>query len=154
MNESTNLNLPAFDVRLKKDDNGRIKIYDMLRRRYVALTPEEWVRQHFVNYMTTDKGYPKSLMVNETQLQLGDKKLRCDSVVLGRDGKPNMIIEYKAPTVTLSQKVFDQISVYNMLLHVDYLIVSNGMQHICCKMNYEENTYEFLKEIPEYGKDC
>ncbi len=153
MNESTKLNLPAYSVRLKKDDRGRVKIYDVLRRRYVALTPEEWVRQHFVNYMTTDKGYPKSLMVNETQLQLGDKKLRCDSVVLGKDGKPCMIIEYKAPTVTLTQKVFDQISVYNMLLHVDYLIVSNGIQHICCKMNYEENTYEFLKDIPEYGKN-
>lgn len=154
MNETTNLNLPSFDVRLKTDDNGRVKIYDVLRRRYVALTPEEWVRQHFVNFMATDKGYPKSLMINETQLQLGEKKLRCDSVVLGRDGKPNMIIEYKAPTITLTQKVFDQISVYNMLLHVDYLIVSNGLQHICCRMNYEENTYEFLKDIPEYGKDC
>ncbi|MCQ2243477.1 MAG: type I restriction enzyme HsdR N-terminal domain-containing protein [Bacteroidaceae bacterium] len=154
MNETTNLNLPAYDVRLKKDDNGRVKIFDILRRRYIALTPEEWVRQHFVNYMITEKGYPKSLLVNETQLQLGEKKLRCDSVVLGKDGKPCMIIEYKAPTIALTQRVFDQIAVYNMLLRVDYLIVSNGMQHICCKMNYEENSYEFLKEIPEYGKDC
>lgn len=154
MNETTNLNLPAYDVRLKKDGNGRVKIFDILRRRYIALTPEEWVRQHFVNYMITEKGYPKSLLVNETQLQLGEKKLRCDSVVLGKDGKPCMIIEYKAPTIALTQRVFDQIAVYNMLLRVDYLIVSNGMQHICCKMNYEENSYEFLKEIPEYGKDC
>ena len=154
MNETTNLNLPAYDVRLRKDVKGRVKIYDILRRRYVALTPEEWVRQHFVNYMIVEKKYPKSLMVNETQLMLGEKKLRCDSVVLGKDGKPCMIIEYKAPTIALTQKVFDQIGVYNMLLHVDYLIVSNGMQHICCKMNYEDNSYEFLKEIPEYGKDC
>lgn len=144
------LNLPSFDVRIKKDDKGRPKIYDILRRRYISLTPEEWVRQHFINYLIADKGYPKSLLVNETQLLLGEKKLRCDSVLLGSDGKPCMIIEYKAPTITLTQKVFDQISVYNMLLHVDYLIVSNGIQHICCRMDYESNTYKFLTEIPDY----
>lgn len=154
MNESGKLNLPAFDVKLKRDDKGRVKIYDILRRRYVKLTPEEWVRQHFIHYLIEEKGYPKSLLVNETQLSLGDKKLRCDSVLLGKDGKPCMIMEYKAPTITLTQKVFDQISVYNMLLHVDYLVVSNGMQHICCKMNYEAGTYEFLEEIPIlYGKE-
>jgi len=151
MNDSNNLNLPSFDVRIRKTNDDKAKIYDILRRRYVSLTPEEWVRQHFINYLINDKGYPKSLLVNETQLQLGDKKLRCDSVLLGKDGKPCMIMEYKAPTVSLTQKVFDQISVYNMLLHVDYLIVSNGIQHICCKMKYDSNSYEFLEDIPSYS---
>lgn len=150
MKESDKLNLPAFDVKLKRDEKGKVKIYDALRRRYVSLTPEEWVRQHFIHYIIYTKGYPKSLLINETQLSLGDKKLRCDSVLLGKNGKPCMIIEYKAPTIPLTQKVFDQISVYNMLLHVDYLIVSNGITHYCCKMNYDEGTYEFLEDIPDY----
>lgn len=150
MNEPNTLNLPAFDAKLKRDDKGKVKIYDILRRRYITLTPEEWVRQHFIHYLINVKGYPKSLLVNETQLTIVDKKLRCDSVVLGKDGKPCMIIEYKAPTVTLTQKVFDQITVYNMLLHVDYLIVSNGIKHVCCKMNYDAGTYEFLSDIPSY----
>ncbi|MCF0193285.1 MAG: type I restriction enzyme HsdR N-terminal domain-containing protein [Prevotella sp.] len=151
MSESSKLNLPSFDVKLKKDNQGKVKVYDRLRRRFVALTPEEWVRQHFVNFLITEKGFPASLIVNELQLQLGDKKLRCDSVVLGSDGKPQIIIEYKAPTISLTQKVFDQILVYNLLLHVDFLIVSNGLQHICCKINYETGTYDILEEIPCYN---
>lgn len=150
MDETNSLNLPSFDVRLRKEASGKVKIYDILRRRYISLTPEEWVRQHFIHFLINEKGYPKSLLVNETQLQMGEKKLRCDSVLLGKDGKPCMIIEYKAPSITLTQKVFDQISVYNMLLHVDYLIVSNGIQHICCRMDYENNSYQFLTEIPDY----
>ena len=145
------LNLPAFDVRLRRTSSGRVKIYDILRRKYVALTPEEWVRQHFINYLISEKGYPTGLLVNETEIKIGDKKLRCDSVLLGNDGQPKMIIEYKAPTIALSQKVFDQITVYNMLLHVDYLIVSNGLQHICCKMDYETNSYKFLEDITEWN---
>lgn len=153
MNKAVTLNLPPFEVRLKEDEKGGVKIYDVLRRRYVRLTPEEWVRQHFIHFLINEKGYPKSLLVNETEIRMGEKKLRCDSVLLGKDGKPCMIMEYKAPSVAITQKVFDQIVVYNMLLHVNYLVVSNGMQHVCCKMDYENNTYEFLKEIPEYGKD-
>lgn len=125
-------------------------IFDDLRRKYVALTPEEWVRQHFVHYLTEHLGYPASMMANEVELAVGQKRLRCDSVLYGMQAEPRMIIEYKAPTIALTQKVFDQISVYNMLLHVDYLMVSNGMQHYCCKMDYEHQKYLFLKEIPNY----
>ena len=89
-------------------------------------------------------------MANEVALSIGDKSLRADSVLYDRDLKPQMILEYKAPTIAHTQKVFDQITVYNMLLHVDYLVVSNGLQHICCKMNYTDNSYTFLSDLPHY----
>ncbi len=129
---------------------GKRMIFDPLRRRYVSLTPEEWVRQHFVNYLSACLGYPASLLANEVELQAGQKKLRCDTIVYGMHAEPRMIVEYKAPRITLTQKVFDQISVYNLLLHVDYLVVSNGMQHYCCQMDYEHQKYLFLEEIPRY----
>ena len=144
------LNLPPYEVQLRSV-NGRQQIFDLLRRRFVALTPEEWVRQHFVHYLIEQKGYPKGLLCNEVELRVGEKKLRCDTLLYDKVLAPQMIIEYKKPEVALTQRVFDQISVYNMLLHVDYLIVSNGLQHICCRMNYESHSYEFLQEIPHYG---
>ena len=125
-------------------------IFDVLRRRHVALTPEEWVRQHFVHYLMEHKGYPKGLLVNETELRIGDKRLRCDTVLYDKELQPRMIIEYKAPQITIQQKTFDQISVYNLLLHADYLVVSNGLQHYCCQMDYERRSYRFLTEIPDY----
>ncbi|MBQ9671937.1 MAG: type I restriction enzyme HsdR N-terminal domain-containing protein [Prevotella sp.] len=145
------LNLPPFDVRLK-EANGRQQVFDVLRRRYVALTPEEWVRQHFVHFLIEQKGYPKGLLCNEIELKVGEKKLRCDSVLYDRQMRPRMIIEYKAPQVAITQRVFDQITVYNMLLHVDYLIVSNGLHHYCCRMGYEKRQYAFLKDIPPYAE--
>ena len=143
------LNLPKYGIKIA-NENGHLTIFDVLRRKYVALTPEEWVRQHFVHYLIDHKGYPQALMANEIQLAIGNKKLRCDSVLYDRSLKPRMIIEYKAPTVNITQKVFDQITVYNMLLHVDYLVVSNGMKHYCCKMDYDNQKYLFLEDIPDY----
>lgn len=143
------LNLPTYGIKIAQE-KGHQSIFDILRRKYVALTPEEWVRQHFVHYLIEHKGYPQSLMANEIQLTIGNKKLRCDSVLYDRSLKPRMIIEYKAPTVNITQKVFDQITVYNMLLHVDYLVVSNGMKHYCCKMDYDNQKYLFLEDIPDY----
>lgn len=136
------LNLPPYDVRLKSE-NGRQQIFDVLRRRYVALTPEEWVRQHFVHFLLEHKGYPKGLLCNEMELKVGEKKLRCDTLLYNKALQPQMIIEYKAPQVGLTQRVFDQISVYNMLLHVDYLVVSNGLQHYCCQMDYQKGSMPF-----------
>lgn len=127
-------------------------IFDPLRRKYVSLTPEEWVRQHFVHWLVEHKGYPKGLLGNEIELQVGEKKLRCDSILYDSNAHPVMIIEYKAPTIALSQKVFDQISAYNLLLHVDYLVMSNGIEHYCCQMDYERNCYYFLQDIPDYEK--
>ena len=143
------LNLPPYEARIK-DEKGRRTIFDFLRRRYVALTPEEWVRQHFVHFLVEHKGYPKGLLANEKELRVGEKKLRCDTLLYNRVLAPQMIIEYKAPDVAITQRVFDQISVYNHLLHVDYLVVSNGLQHYCCRMDYEHQTYQFLHDIPNY----
>ena len=143
------LNLPAFEVRVR-NGGGKAEIFDFLRRKFVALTPEEWVRQHFVHFLVEQKGYPKGLLVNETELRVGDKRLRCDTVLYNKVMQPQMIIEYKAPHIQLQQKTFDQISVYNLLLHADYLVVSNGLQHYCCQMDYERHTYRFLTAIPDY----
>ena len=143
------LNLPTYEIKIAQQGNKQL-IFDFLRRKYVALTPEEWVRQHFVHYLIEHKGYPAGLMGNEVELSIGDKRLRCDTVLYNKVALPHMIIEYKAPTIKLQQKTFDQISAYNLLLKVDYLIVSNGMQHICCRMDYENQKYCFLEDIPDY----
>lgn len=145
----TRLNLPPFDIKLR-GTKAQPQIFDILRKKYIALTPEEWVRQHFVHFLVEHKGYPAALMANEIQLKVGEKTLRADSVLYSRNLKPRMIIEYKAPHIPITQKVFDQISIYNMLLHVDYLVVSNGLQHYICKMDYNDKKYLFLEDIPDY----
>lgn len=145
------LNLPPFDIRLR-EVGGRRQVLDVLRRRYVALTPEEWVRQHFVHFLIGQKGYPKGLLANEVELRVGEKRLRCDTLLYNRAMQPQMIVEYKAPDIGITQRVFDQISAYNLLLHVDYLVVSNGCQHYCCRMDYERHGYTFLDEIPDYAE--
>ena len=143
------LNIPPYQIRVK-ETGGRKQIFDILRRKYVALTPEEWVRQHFIHYLIEHKNYPAPLLANEVPLQIGEKRMRADSVLYDNQLHPRIIIEYKAPNITLTQKVFDQITVYNLLLHVDYLIVSNGMTTYICKMDYEKQTYKFLETIPNY----
>lgn len=144
------LNLPSFGAKVKEKD-GKPVIFDPVRRKYVALTPEEWVRQHFVNYLVTDKGYPKELLANEVPVKLNGTAKRCDTVAYNRFLAPLMIVEYKAPTIEITSAVFDQIVRYNMVLHVRYLTVSNGISHFCCKIDYENLTYSFLEGIPEYG---
>ena len=143
------INLPSYEIKLR-EQGGKREIFDFLRRRYVALTPEEWVRQHFVHYLVEHKGYPKGLLANELELRVGEKHLRCDTVLYNNELQPVMIVEYKAPDIAITQRVFDQITVYNMLLHVDYLVVSNGLQHYCCRMDYARRSYEFLRDIPNF----
>ncbi len=143
------LNLPVFDAKITVRD-GKNFIFDTIRKRYVALTPEEWVRQHFIHFLTGHKGYPPALLTNEVLLNLNGMKKRCDTVLYRRDLSARMIVEYKAPHIEITQAVFDQITRYNMVLKVDYLIVSNGMQHYCCRMDYEKNSYRFLPDIPDY----
>ena len=144
------LNLPPMDARIIGRDGGRKFIFDALRRRYVPLTPEEWVRQNFVHFLITEKHYPRSLMANEVELRLNSTRKRCDTVVYDRGLRPRMIVEYKAPSVAIGQQVFDQISRYNIVLRVDYLLVSNGMEHYCCRIDYERGTYTFMREIPTF----
>lgn len=143
------LNLPPYNIKVKNED-GRRKIFDILRRKYFIITPEEWVRQHFIHFLIDHKGYPVSLLANEVALSVGDKVIRADSVLYDKNLSPRMIIEYKAPHIKLTQKVFDQISAYNLLLHVDYLIVSNGIETYICKMDYAQQNYVFLETVPDY----
>lgn len=143
------LNLPIFTPKLKKIE-GEIYIFDQIRKKYFFLTPEEWVRQSFLNYLINHKGYPLSLMENEASIKLNNMSRRCDTVVYNNSLEPLVIVEYKRPTVKIDQQVFDQIVRYNIVLRVDFLIVSNGLSHFCCKMNYEDQSYSFLEEIPEY----
>lgn len=143
------LNLPRYEISVKRNGE-RLTIFDFLRRRHVALTPEEWVRQHFVHFLVEHKGYPKGLLANEVELSVGEKNLRCDSILYDPSLKPRMIVEYKAPSVVVTQKVFQQIATYNLLLHVNYLVVSNGLTHYCVKMDYDNQKYLFLDDIPDY----
>lgn len=144
------LNLPAFDVKVTVNASGERAIYDRLRKKYVALTPEEWVRQHFVEFMIARRGYPASLMANEIGITLNGTKRRCDTVVFDRRGMPLTIVEYKSPDVAVTQKTFDQIVRYNMVLRARYLIVSNGLTHYCCAIDYDNHTYSFLADVPDY----
>ena len=145
------LNLPQYEINITEKDGKRL-IFDFLRRKFVALTPEEWVRQHFTHYLVEHKGYPKGLLGNEIELHIGDKKLRCDTLLYNKETQPRMIIEYKAPTIPIQQKTFDQIAAYNLLLKVDFLVISNGREHYCCQMDYEQRQYRFLPDIPDYEK--
>lgn len=144
------LNLPEYDYKVKKRDDGSWSIWDRLRERWVALTPEEWVRQHFVEWLITDKDFPAALMGNEVSLTQNGISRRCDTVVGDRTGQPLVIVEYKAPSINITQKVFDQIVRYNMVLKARYLMVSNGLVHYCCQIDYEKNSYRFLEETPCY----
>lgn len=152
MNEQPPLNLPSVDLRLKMEGK-LLKVFDPIRKKYVALTPEEYVRQHFTAWMTEHLAYPASLMSNEVSLRLNGTSRRCDTVVFRNDGSPALIVEYKAPTVAITQGVFDQIARYNMALQSHYLIVSNGLRHFCCEMNYEKDSYRFLNNIPVWSAD-
>ena len=143
------LNLPSYSAKIQKR-NGKNVIFDTLRQKFVALTPEEWVRQHFIHLLTDHKGYPKGLLANEIQLTLNGTKKRCDTVLFNKDLSAKMIIEYKAPNIEITQAVFDQITRYNMVLKVEYLIVSNGINHYCCRIDYSTMKYTFLPEIPDF----
>ncbi|MCM1152805.1 MAG: type I restriction enzyme HsdR N-terminal domain-containing protein [Muribaculum sp.] len=143
------LNLPRTQLRIMTEDNT-VKVFDPLRNKYVVLTPEEYVRQHFVAWMINDLGYPASNMADEVGLRVNGTLKRCDTLVINRDGSPLMIVEYKAPGVNITQSVFDQIVRYNMELRARYLVVSNGLHHYCCVIDYEHDTYHFIPRVPDY----
>lgn len=146
------LNLPKFEFNFKREQ-GVLKIFDSLRRKFVCLTPEEWVRQNFVAYLTGYLGYPSGLMGNEISLNQNGIKRRCDTLVADTSGNPLMIVEYKAPDVEITQEVFNQICRYNSVFRAKYLVVSNGLNHYCCRIDYEpEFQISFLKDIPKYNE--
>ena len=145
------LNLPQRNFNVKVTPQGNRVIFDRLRRRFVTLTPEEWVRQNFVEFLIADRGFPAGLMSNEMSLTQNGICRRCDTVVTDHYGSPMVIVEYKAPSIKITQTVFDQICRYNMVLQAKYLIVSNGLQHYCCKIDYTHNSYSFLPDVPSYN---
>ncbi len=143
------LNLPKAELRITKKDEKTL-IFDSLRKKYVVLTPEEWVRQNFVSFLVNHKGFLAGLMNNEVPLTQNGIKRRCDTLVSDKYGNPLVIVEYKAPDINITQKVFDQIVRYNYVFRAKYLIVTNGLNHYCCRINYADGNYSFQKEIPFY----
>lgn len=144
------LNLPNYNFKLKSTENKTL-IFDKIRKKYVVLTPEEWVRQHFVMYLLEDKKYPISLVAIEKQLTLNNLKKRSDILIFNKEGKPEIIVECKSPNVAISQDVFDQIARYNLKINANYLAVTNGLQHFYCKMDFDSESYIFLRELPNYN---
>lgn len=149
MNKYPELNLPSVPLRLK-EEGEHTKVFDPLRQKWVVLTPEEWVRQHFTAWLTSEFHYPAALTSNEIGIEVNGTRKRCDTVVFRREGTPLLIVEYKAPEIKITQDVFDQIVRYNMQLRAEYLIVSNGLNHYCCKIDYAANSYHFIPRIPDY----
>ncbi|MFO8086753.1 MAG: type I restriction enzyme HsdR N-terminal domain-containing protein [Bacteroidales bacterium] len=143
------LSLPAFDYKIRQHDDGE-KIWDPVRKKYVALTPEEWVRQHIVHFLLGHKNIPIGLTAIEKQFRYNNMTQRADVVVFDSTARPRLIVECKAPSVNVTQQTFEQIARYNVPMRVDYLMVSNGISHYYCKMDYVHWSYKFLNDLPEY----
>jgi len=143
------LNLPNVILKIKLV-KGITQVFDAVRKKYLVLTSEEWVRQHFIHYLNSEKKYPLGLMGVEKIVKYNGQSTRADIILYTNMGKPNMIVECKAPEVKITQDTFDQIAKYNFKLKVNFLVVTNGMQHFCCAIDYENNKINFLKEIPQY----
>lgn len=143
------LNFPAYTFRFKNSEN-KLAVFDEIRKKFVALTPEEWVRQHVVQFLLQYKNYPKSYINVEKSIKINGLIKRYDAVVYQPDGKIFLLVECKAPEVTVSQQTFDQIARYNMVLEAKYLMVTNGLNHYFCSMDYENEHYQFLRELPDF----
>ena len=143
------LNLPTYKFRFKNKEN-KLFIFDILRKKYVSLTPEEWVRQHIVHYLISVKNYPTSLIAIEKKIMIYGLTKRTDILVFNTDGNPFIIVECKAPSVKITQATFDQIAQYNLKLNAQYLIVTNGLEHFYCAMDFKNECYTFLQDIPNY----
>ena len=145
------LNLPAYNLKIRQKE-GKQEVFDIIRKKFVSLTKEEWVRQHFIHFLIREKQYPQSLIGVEYALRSLKQHKRPDIVLFDNKGKPRLIVECKSPEVRISQDTFDQVARYNMSLQVDYLIVTNGLDHYCCVIDYKKVNYTFLADIPEYGQ--
>jgi hypothetical protein len=143
------LNFPSYSFRFKNSEN-KVSIFDAIRKKFIILTPEEWVRQHLIQFLITEKSYPISLINVEKVLKVNGLRKRYDVVVYNTDGTINILIECKAPEVTISQSTFDQIAQYNMTLQSNFLMVTNGLNHYFCQMDFENEKYQFLSELPNY----
>ena len=144
------LNFPTYSFRFKNSEN-KVSIFDEIRKKFILLTPEEWVRQHVVQFLLQDKKYPKSYINVEKLIKINDLSKRYDGVVFQPNGDIFLLIECKAPEVPISQQTFDQIARYNLVLKAKYLMVTNGLNHYFCQMDFENEKYVFLRELPEYS---
>lgn len=144
------LNLPEYHFNIKTE-GGKKYIFDFIRKKYILLTPEEWVRQNFIRYLVEEKNYPATRMAVEKKVTVNGKLFRFDLVVYNRNGSPHLIAEFKAPGVKVAQSSFDQVVRYNMALKVERVIVSNGLQHFACEIDYQTNSYSYLHEIPVHS---
>jgi len=144
------LNLPEAKLKMRQSANSKLEVFDIIRKKYVSFTPEENVRQQFINYLINIKNFPASLIAVEKGLVINNLKKRFDAVAYNNKGKPIVLIEFKSPEIKINQAVFEQISVYNIKLRVKHLIVSNGIEHYCCKVNFEKGKISFLEDIPFY----
>jgi hypothetical protein len=146
------LNFPPFEFKLR-EVNNRQEIFDPVRHKFVTLTPEEWVRQHLISYLTLLKNYPISMIGVEKQLLLNKLPKRFDLVVFGRNATPFLLVECKAPGVEITEKTFDQAARYNMLLRAEYFLITNGFEHYTCRIDYENKQYIFIEDIPEFERE-
>lgn len=143
------LNFPKFQFRFKNREN-KIAIFSILRKKFLILTPEEWVRQHCVHYLIQEKKYPASLLSEERKIEINGRTKRYDIVAFETSGKMNLIVECKAPSIKITQSTFDQIATYNMELDANYLMITNGLNHYFCQMNHSEKKYNFLPQLPNF----
>lgn len=146
------LNFPDYSFRFKNSENKPL-IFDVIRKKFVVLTPEEWVRQHVVHFLISEKQFPTALINVEKQLVLHETKKRYDAVVFNSDGSIHLIVECKAPHINITQETFDQIARYNLVTKATYLMVTNGIVHYFCRLDYENERYVFLETIPERQKN-
>jgi len=144
-----NLNFPSYNFRFKNSEN-KVSIFDDIRKKFIILTPEEWVRQHTVQFLLQDRNYPKSYLNVEKLIKLNDTVKRYDIVVFKPNGELFLLVECKAPEVKISQDTFDQIARYNLKLKAQYLMVTNGLNHYFCQMDFENEQYIFLEGLPEF----
>lgn len=145
------LNFPKFNFRVKNTEN-HTQIFDIIRKKFVVLQPEEWVRQHVVHYLITNKKYPKSLINIEKQLTINGLRKRYDIIIFNSDGSIKLLVECKSPQVTIDKHTFDQIAIYNMKAQANYLMVTNGLTHYYCQMDMVNEKYNFLHDIPEFSR--
>ena len=143
------LNFPTYSFRFKNSEN-KVSIFDEIRKKFIVLTPEEWVRQHVIQYLLQDRNYPKSYINVEKLIKVNGLSKRYDGIVFKPNGEIFLLIECKAPEVPISQDTFDQIARYNLELKAQYLMVTNGLNHYFCQMDFENEKYVFLKELPDF----
>jgi type I site-specific restriction-modification system R (restriction) subunit len=145
------LNFPHYDFKIRKTEKD-FEIFDDFRKKWVVVTPEEWVRQHVLKWLVEEKKYPSGLLAVEKQININGLSRRFDAVIFDIHAKPMVIIECKAPEVKITEEVFDQIARYNLVVNAEYLLITNGLRHYCCRIDHAQQSYSFLKELPDYNK--